>query len=276
MILISLVLLVAGFFFSPAWLALAGYGIYLFFSRKSRRVDAVESRIKKLVLANKEFAVFKDLYFEAARSYAIAKGAQSPEKDAASATVVIDSRVYFVTFMRDPSGGTAISARDKRAVEREFESDLQGMLSKVETYPNGGDSTFKGGVTPSEFVDSFFEYVYSIKKTKFDSESEKPSWVREVEKVKELSAYIMAESTRHGVAPSYAAAMLLQAEFVSVILACIAAAESQGFDLEFQKDTGAAIISRAWGRLSLEYQIKFIDMPLSEEVIEALTDMNGS
>lgn len=276
MIFIMLVLFVAGFFFSPAWLAMAGYGIYIFTSRRSRREHAVESKINKLVLANQEFAVFKDLYFEAARRYAIDKGAQSPEKNAASATVVINGCQYFVTFMREPSGGTSISVRDKRSVEKEVENDLHGMLrnSKVEAYSNESDSAFNNVTTPTKFVDLFVEYVDSINDIKFDNESDKPSWVHEVEKVKELSSYIMVESKRLGVAPTYAAAMLLQSDFMNVNLACIASAEIQGFDFEFQKNAGVAMISRAWVRLSLENKVKFSDMPLTDEVIAALTDMN--
>ena len=128
MILIPFIIFVIGFFFPPAWLALVGYAIYAFASRKSRRDDAVESRIKKMVSAGIENAVFSDLYFDAARSYAIEKGAQSPEQNAASATIIVNGRSYFVVFMRDSDGGTTISVRDDRAVEREVERDLQERL----------------------------------------------------------------------------------------------------------------------------------------------------
>jgi hypothetical protein len=129
MILICIILLIGGFFFPPAWLALAGYGIYIFASRKSRRDDAVEDRVKRMISAGKDYAVFSDLYFEAARSYAIAKGANAPEQDAASARVIVNGRSYFVVFVRAAGGGgTAISVKDSRTVERELESFLPEEL----------------------------------------------------------------------------------------------------------------------------------------------------
>jgi hypothetical protein len=128
MILVCIFLLIVGFFFPPAWLALAGYAIYIFASRRSRRDDAVEDRVKRMILAQKDYAVFSDLYFEAARSYAIAKGASAPEQDAASATMIVDGCSYFVVFVRAVGGGTAISVRDSRTVEREIESILPEEL----------------------------------------------------------------------------------------------------------------------------------------------------
>ncbi|KAB2784578.1 hypothetical protein F9K97_16515 [Brucella anthropi] len=95
MILLCIALLILGFFFPPAWIALAGCAIYFYASRKSRRDEAVETRVKKMVSAGKDYAVFSDLYFEAARSYAIAKGAQAADHEAASATVLVDSTPYF-------------------------------------------------------------------------------------------------------------------------------------------------------------------------------------
>ena len=88
-----------------------GVAIYLYASRKSRRDDAVEIRVKRMVSAQKDSATFNDLYFEAAWSYAIAKGAKASDKDAASTTMLVNGRPYFVVFMREFSGGTTISVR---------------------------------------------------------------------------------------------------------------------------------------------------------------------
>lgn len=113
MILILIVLFILGFFFPPAWLVLAGYAIYLFASRKSRRDDAVEERVKKMVSVGQTYAEFSDLYFEAARSYAIAKGAIAPEPDAASAMMIVNHRTCFVVFMRRAAGGTTITVTNR-------------------------------------------------------------------------------------------------------------------------------------------------------------------
>jgi len=116
MVFLIVALIVIGFMFPPAWLALVGLGIYLVASRKSRRSDAIESRVKKMVSAGKDYAVFADLYFEAARSYAVEKGAKAPERNAASAHIIVDGRTYFVVFTRAASGGTAIGVEDAEAV----------------------------------------------------------------------------------------------------------------------------------------------------------------
>ena len=102
--------------------ALFGGLIYLFASRKSRRDDAVEKRVRMLISAGQAYATFNDLYFDAALSYAIAKGAKAAEQDAASTTMLVDGRTYFVVFMRERGNGTAISVRGTDSVERELSS----------------------------------------------------------------------------------------------------------------------------------------------------------
>jgi hypothetical protein len=100
--------------------ALFGGLIYLFASRKSRRDDAVELRVRRMVSGGVSNATFHDLYFEAAKAYAIAKGATAADRDAASATMLVDGRTYFVVFMRERGSGTTISVRDAASVEREL------------------------------------------------------------------------------------------------------------------------------------------------------------
>ena len=145
MILIVIILVIVGFFFPPAWLALIGYGIYIFASHKSRRNDAVEIRIKKMVAAGKGSASFSDLYFEAARSYAIEKGAKAPEPNAASAHILIDGTKYFVVFSRASSGGTMISVEESDAVRRRiFDKPMEDLLKKSKT-ATPKDNTFNVG-----------------------------------------------------------------------------------------------------------------------------------
>jgi len=145
MVIIIIALVIAGFAFPPAWLALLGYGIYIFASRTSRRNDAVESRVKKMVSAGKGSASFSDLYFEAARSYAIEKGAKAPEPNAASAHILVDGRKYFVVFSKAASGGTMISVEESDAVRRRiFDKPMEDLLknSKAAT---AKDNTFNVG-----------------------------------------------------------------------------------------------------------------------------------
>lgn len=65
-----------------------------------------------MLLAGTSYAAFEDVYFEAARAYAIDKGANYPEHDAAGATIQISGRSYFVVFSRSVQGGTLINIRE--------------------------------------------------------------------------------------------------------------------------------------------------------------------
>lgn len=96
--------------------------VWFFASARTRRDDAVERRVERMVVGRQNLATFSDLYFEAARAYAISKGARAPEHDAASATMLVGGTTYFVVFMRDSGGGTTISVEDAAAVEREIMS----------------------------------------------------------------------------------------------------------------------------------------------------------
>ena len=83
--------------------------VYFFASSKSRRDAAIETRVKKMLAAGVDYATFSDLYYEAAKSYAVAKGAQAADDQSASAKVVVNGSVYFVVFIRERDGGTTIT-----------------------------------------------------------------------------------------------------------------------------------------------------------------------
>jgi hypothetical protein len=161
MCLISLILLVAGFFFPPAWLALAGIGIYWYASRKSRRDEAVEKRVRRVVLARQNHVTFPDLYFEAARAHAIAKGGGTGgEEDSASVTMVIEGTPYFVVFTRVPvpeGGGTTISVTEHDRIRDDAERFANGQTERfVEDMEKEIASIFRGkqGVVPSSSSES--------------------------------------------------------------------------------------------------------------------------
>jgi len=117
MLILGFILLVVGFFFPAAWLGLLGIAIYMIASRKSRRADEIEGRVKRMIRAGQDYAHFPELYYEAARGYAVEKGATSADQDGASATIVVEGRAYFVVFSRGVDGGTSIGWEDKRSVE---------------------------------------------------------------------------------------------------------------------------------------------------------------
>jgi hypothetical protein len=161
MILLAvLALIIFGFFFPPAWLLLIGGLIYFVASHKSRREKAVESRVKRMVSDGLDQALSSDLFFEAARSYAVSKGARAPERDTASTHMLVDSETYFVVFTRAAGGGTMISVRPKDEVRTEVMRHVtpkrpKRRQAKKDSYAPGettaGDAamqTFEvGGVT---------------------------------------------------------------------------------------------------------------------------------
>ena len=132
MVLLVIILFVTGFFFHPLWLLLVGYLIYFFASRDSRRDKAVESRVKKMVSLGREYAEFPELYYDAAKSYALAKGATetNSDRDSSSATILVNGRSYFVVFIRHQTGnGTSMSVRDSCAVRAEIERDFTERMA---------------------------------------------------------------------------------------------------------------------------------------------------
>jgi len=105
-------------------LLLVGGIVYFFASAKSRRDAAVETRVKRMVSSGVQSSTFPDLYYDAAKSYAVAKGATAADHESASAKVVIDGQVYFVVFIRNHDGGTMITADLHRNVERAVLDDM--------------------------------------------------------------------------------------------------------------------------------------------------------
>lgn len=98
--------------------------MYFFASSKSRRDTAVESRVRRMVSSGVRSSTFSDIYYEAAKSYAISKGATAADNESSSAKVVIDGDVYFVVFIRDRDGGTIINADRNSNVEKFILDDM--------------------------------------------------------------------------------------------------------------------------------------------------------
>lgn len=130
MFIVGLVLLVGGFFFPPLWLGLLLLVVFLVVTRGSRRDTAIENRVRRMISAGENFAVFEDLYFEAAKSYAVAKGSSSDDNESASTKAVIDGEVYMLYFSRAVGGGTSILVEDYDD-HRERMSSLFSELTKA-------------------------------------------------------------------------------------------------------------------------------------------------
>ena len=107
-------------------LAVAGI-VFFFASYKTRRDMAVESRVKRMVAAAVSSSTFSDLYYDAAKSYAVSKGAKAADHESASAKIVIDGSVYFVVFIRDTGGGTIITVESDSNVTKRMLDDMNRM-----------------------------------------------------------------------------------------------------------------------------------------------------
>lgn len=123
---------------------IGGFVIYMYASRDTRRDRAVETRVRRMLTAGREYAVFNDIYFEAARAYAIAKGCSGRDQDAASADIMIDGRAISVTFLRDSGGGTtfmteSVSTRDARLDKTVLRDIPPARTKPVEKQPTTED-----------------------------------------------------------------------------------------------------------------------------------------
>lgn len=106
---------------------LALVAVYFVASSKSRRDNAIESRVRKMVGAGVADSTFPSLYYAAAKAYAISKGAMGADDQSCAARVVIDGQVYFVVFSRDEGTGTDINVQRDEDVTRMVMDDFQNM-----------------------------------------------------------------------------------------------------------------------------------------------------
>lgn len=109
--IICVVLLLGGFAWSPLWLCLVGYIVYLWKTGKQRRSDLIGNHLEKMIQGRRTQADVRNLYFEAAQAFAQDHGGIifPEDRDAISCTAVIRGRPYSVTFLRERRiGGTHI------------------------------------------------------------------------------------------------------------------------------------------------------------------------
>ncbi len=265
MVIIIIALFLLGFFFQPLWLILVGYLIYIYASKKSRRDEAVERRIKAMVSSGERHAIFSELYFEGAHSYAIAKGAQAPEQNAASAHILVNGEQYFATFVRTNTGGTEIFLNLSSSVRNRVTAHIAADTSQVESTSRSLRDEMDclveelmGIKSPEGFVD---EYFCSINDLGFSNIDVRPTWF---ESKGELSGFIFGvaiKSFQADIADAYTVLMLKEDGFRKLLFSCVAAAESGNFDVAFQEGVAAAFIKRAWGRLDDAQRAQFRNMP---------------
>lgn len=118
--IICIVLFLAGFAWSPFWIGLVGYIIYIWLTGKQKRSDVIQSQLEKMVQGKRMQADVRNLYFEAAQAFAEDRGGRifPEDRDTISCTVIISGQPYAVTFMRERRiGGTYIQIMDYVALD---------------------------------------------------------------------------------------------------------------------------------------------------------------
>ena len=111
--MIFLALLVIGFFFPPAWLALVAYTIYFMATKEKRRERIIKGYIANMLSRGITSANVPNLYYDAAFGFAKANGAQFEEWEKPDIVFVfkgveVNGRWVTPSFARLPNGGTRI------------------------------------------------------------------------------------------------------------------------------------------------------------------------
>lgn len=111
--MIFLALLIIGFFFPPAWLALAFYAIYFMATKEKRRERIIKGHIANMLARGITSADAPNLYYAAAFGFAKANGAQFEEWEKPDIVFVfkgvdVGGRLVTPSFARLPNGGTRI------------------------------------------------------------------------------------------------------------------------------------------------------------------------
>lgn len=115
--MIFLALLVIGFFFPPAWLALAVYAIYFMATKEKRRERIIKGYISNMVSRGVSEADIPELYYESAFGFAKANGAKFEEWEKPDIVFVfngveVNGRWVTPMFARLPNGGTRIELEE--------------------------------------------------------------------------------------------------------------------------------------------------------------------
>ncbi|MFK3711109.1 hypothetical protein [Leclercia adecarboxylata] len=255
--MLIIILLTSGFFFPLAWAVLVAYLIYLFLSKEKRRNSAIENRIKKMILSGVNYCGFKEIYYEAAKSYAISKGSRAADNESAGATIEINGKNYFAVFIRRNDGGVDISLQYEEQVTKFVDELFKGVEDSAKARPNpkpivqSRPETPQKLVVPSrhitakEFTHEHVSLINSIDNYEF----KQPTWFNDKGFIKEFANIVIGKTNTMGIPHSYAIVYIIQDETGSILGDFILAAERESKDFEFQKEVAAEVIKFSWNRL---------------------------
>ena len=203
---------------------------------KARRDVTVEACIRKAVASGKDHAVFDDLAFSAAHSYAIDHGALAPERDAASTRFAEGGTTYFVVFIRATRGGTIINAEDERLVtERVQDRD------KMEAHLH------KSIMNDLEALSREERYDRAERLTVKDIQDEVvkvPSWGLDEVRMRRLISATTDAAIRSGMNETLAVLWLRQQDVLAAVLTSAAQFEIAGFTQSEQVDCACAFTEK--------------------------------
>ena len=156
------------------------------------------------------YAVFDDIYFEAARSYAIDNGAKAADATSASARVDIGGKTYSVVFSKSVAGGTVFGVEDAKVVrERLLDS------AKMKAHYEGQlDSALAAFSTANRYAQAERHSVKDIE----NCVVKHPTWVGDNGSVEEMFEVALQAALKGGMIESLALQWLGQKDLSDALI----------------------------------------------------------
>lgn len=193
LILAGLVLL--SFLFPPAWLAVFGYGIYLYKTKDVRRDRVLLSIISSMIQSRERQRVIKFMRYDTAKRFAAARGAQmspykdDPEDDTLLFELTFDSRQYRICLQRwerdDVLLSVDLAQSAENTITRAFgeDSDVTKLIRKQEDNqsqraqpaPSSVHNNLEAGEAVRSEIAELTRVVDGLN-TAFDKHTEKIKW----------------------------------------------------------------------------------------------------
>lgn len=157
--------------------------------------------------------------------------------------------------------------------KQEAPRQQRSMLDEIDQFSSQLLSNKEKSYSKS-FVDSYVAFMDSTGASGREKRARNPAWVSDKEELEAFTSYVVEESSRQGVAKTYAMMMFLSRETLNMILGCISSAEAQGYNFNQQKEIGVEFIKRGWINLDDESKDKARNISLDADAIEMLSDMD--
>jgi hypothetical protein len=173
-----------------------------------------------------------------------------------------------MVLLAPPGEGVYKEDIDKASVRQRSVLDEINDLA-VEALSNCADDD-----SSKKFVHSYYKSVDLALKQGNKKTLAIPSWTKREGELKLFLSCVTEKTSRQGVASTFLILMFHNEDSRTIILDCVAQAESQGFDFVKQIGIGAEFVKDAWGSLDDENKKKALNITLDKKAVEALSVMN--